>query len=93
MAQIRIDIASENSASREILRLRGEINNLGEQIARNNARTASGTAAERAKTAETNRGIRAHNMQLATRAAKSASDCTRGLAARIGVACERAPSN
>ena len=64
MAQIRIDIASENRASREILRLRGEINNLGEQIARNNARTASGTAEERRKTAETNRGLRAQQQLL-----------------------------
>ena len=59
MATIRIDLAAENRASREVLRLRGEINNLGEQIARNNQRTAAGTAAERAKTAETNRGLRA----------------------------------
>ena len=46
MATIRIDLAAENRASREVLRLRGEINNLGEQIARNNQRTAAGTAAE-----------------------------------------------
>ena len=64
MATIRVDISAENSASREILRLRSEVNNLGEQIAKNNARTASGTAAERAKTAETNRGLRAQQMLL-----------------------------
>ena len=64
MATIRVDISAENSASREILRLRSEVNNLGEQIAKNNARTASGTAEERRKTAETNRGLRAQQMLL-----------------------------
>ena len=37
---------------------------MGEQIARNNARTASGTAEERRKTAETNRGIQAQRQLL-----------------------------
>ena len=64
IAVIRIDLQSENRASREVLRLRGEINNLSETIARNNQRTAAGTAAERAKTAETNRGLRAQQMLL-----------------------------
>ena len=59
MATIRVDISSENRASREVLRLRGEINNLNERIIRNNAATAAGTAEQRQKTAETNRGIRA----------------------------------
>ena len=72
MATIRIDLAAENRASREVLRLRGEINNLGEQIARNNQRTAAGTAAERAKTAETNRGLRAQQGLLRVTQQKNA---------------------
>ena len=39
---------------------------MGEQIARNNARTAAGTAEERRKTAETNRGLRAQQQLLRT---------------------------
>ena len=59
MATIRIDLASENRASQEVLKLRRQITNLSEVVARNNAATAKGTAAERAKTGEINRGIRA----------------------------------
>ena len=64
MATIRIDLVAEGNAQREILRLRSEVNNLGEQIARNTARTAAGTAEERRKTAETNRGLRAQQQLL-----------------------------
>ena len=46
------------------MKLRRQINNLSEVIARNNAATAKGTAAERAKTTEINRGIRAQQQLL-----------------------------
>ena len=50
---------SEDQASRNILNLRRQITDLNQKIAEGNQRTAAGTAAERAKNAETNRGIRA----------------------------------
>ena len=59
MAVIRIDLAAENRASREVLNLRGEINKLGRQIAENNVLAAKGTAEERRAIAEKNRSIRA----------------------------------
>ena len=59
-----MDLQSENQASAEVLKLRRQINNLSEVIARNNAATAKGTAAERAKTGEINRGIRAQQQLL-----------------------------
>ena len=64
MATIRVDLTSENRASQEVLKLRQQINNLSEVIARNNVSTAKGTAAERAKTGEINRGIRAQQQLL-----------------------------
>ena len=65
MAQIRIDLTSEDKASKNVLALRRQINNLNEVVARNAAATAKGTAAERAKTTEINRGIKAQTQLLA----------------------------
>ncbi len=50
---------SENRASREILQVRKQITDLNAKIAEGNKRTATGTAEERRKNAETNRSIRA----------------------------------
>ena len=64
MATIRVDIASEDSASSNILSLRRQITDLNAKIAENNSRVAQGTAEERRKVAETNRGIRAEAQLL-----------------------------
>ena len=57
MATIRIDLTSQNTASREVIRLRGEINKLGREIAENNVLAAKGTAEERRSIAEKNKSI------------------------------------
>ena len=64
MATIRIDLASEDQASRNVLSLRRQITDLNAKIAENNSRVAQGTAEERRKVAETNRGIRAESQLL-----------------------------
>ena len=59
MPRVTLEIQSENAASRDILRLRSELNSLGRQIAENNQRAVDATAEERRAIQEKNRSLRA----------------------------------